>query len=71
VELHLTDIHDNPLTIVADLTRRYAHVPLHTEAAGPMPFIYDIVENLAPLELKETGDTGVGIIEVGWSTPAG
>ena len=70
VELYLTDIHDNPYTIVADLTRRYAHVPLHTEAAGAAPFIYDIVENLAPLELKETGDAGIGLVEVGWSTPA-
>jgi hypothetical protein len=70
VEVHLTDIHDNPFTIVADLTNRYAHVPLHTEAAGAAPFIYDIVENMAPLTLKETGDTGVGIVEVGWSTPA-
>jgi hypothetical protein len=71
VELHLTDIHDQPFTIVADLTRRFAHVPLHSESAGAMPFVYDIVENFAPLELKETGETGIGIVEVGWSTPAG
>lgn len=73
VELHLTDIHDNPFTIVADLSRRFAHVPLHVEAAGAAPFVYDIVENLAPLELKETGETGetgIGIVEVGWSTAA-
>jgi hypothetical protein len=65
------EVHDQPFTIVADLTRRFAHVPLHTESAGAMPFVYDIVENFAPLELKETGETGIGIVEVGWSTPAG
>jgi hypothetical protein len=68
VEFHLTDIADRPFTIVADLTRRYAHVPLRTEVAGAVPFLYDIVENFAPLELKETGETGIGLVEVGWST---
>jgi hypothetical protein len=64
----LTDVHDRSFTIVADLSRRFAHVPLHTEAVGAAPFIYDIVENFAPMELKETGETGVGLVEVGWST---
>lgn len=70
VEWKLTDINDQPFTIVADLTKRYAHVPLQTEKPGAAPFIYDIVENFAPLTLKETGETGIGLVEVGWSTPA-
>jgi hypothetical protein len=69
VEFHLTDIHDNPFTIVADISKRHAYVPLHTEKPGAVPFIYDIVENFAPLTLKETGETGIGLVEVGWSTP--
>jgi hypothetical protein len=69
VEFHLTDIQDQPFTIVADLTKRFAHVPLHSEKPGAVPFIYDIVENFAPLTLKETGETGIGLVEVGWSVP--
>jgi hypothetical protein len=69
VEFKLTDINDEPFTIVADLTKRHAHVPLHTEAPGAVPFIYDIVENFAPLSLKQTGETGIGLVEVGWSVP--
>lgn len=67
VEFHLTDINDQPFTIVADLTKRFAYVPLHTEKPGAVPFVYDIVENFAPLTLKETGETGIGLVEVGWS----
>ncbi len=70
VQWRLTDVYDRPFTIVADLSRRFAHVPLHSESAGAAPFVYDIVENFAPLELEETGETGIGIVEVGWSTPA-
>jgi hypothetical protein len=68
VEFALTDIHDQPFTIVADLLQRHAHVPLHTEKPGALPYIYDIVENFAPLRLEQTGETGIGIVEVGWST---
>ena len=69
VEFKLTDIHDNPFTIVADLAHRHAYVPLHTEKPGAVPFVYDIVENFAPLTLKETGEKGIGLVEVGWSVP--
>jgi hypothetical protein len=69
VTFRLTDINDQPFTIVADLAKRHAFVPLHTEKPGAAPFIYDIVENFAPLTLKETGETGIGLVEVGWSTP--
>jgi hypothetical protein len=69
VEFNLTDINDQPFTIVADLANRFAHVPLHTEKPGAAPFVYDIVENFAPLTLKETGETGIGLVEVGWSVP--
>lgn len=67
VEFQLTDINDQSFTIVADMTKRFAHVPLHTEKPGAAPFVYDIVENFPPLTLKETGETGIGIVEVGWS----
>ncbi|MET0657199.1 MAG: hypothetical protein ABW110_03450 [Steroidobacteraceae bacterium] len=69
VEFRLTDIFDKPFTIVADLSQRFAYVPLHTEKPGAAPFVYDIVENFAALTLKETGETGIGLVEVGWSTP--
>lgn len=65
----LTDIHDEPFTIVAELKNRRGHVPLQTEKPGAAPFIYDIVENFVQLTLKETGETGFGLVEVGWSTP--
>ena len=69
VELRLTDIHDVPFTIIADLTQRHAHVPLHSETPGASPFIYDIVESFVPVTLKETGETGIGLVEIGASTP--
>lgn len=67
VEFTLTDIYGEAFDITADLTERHAFVPLHVEQAGPMPFIYEIVENFAKLHLEQTGEEGVGLIEVGWS----
>jgi hypothetical protein len=69
VEWRLTDVYGEEFTIGADLTQRFAHVPLHTEKAGAAPFVYEIVENFAPLTLKQTGDAGIGLVEVGWSVP--
>ena len=45
-------------------------MPHHTEKAGATPFVDDIVENFVPLLLKQTGETGIGLVEVGWSTPS-
>jgi hypothetical protein len=70
VEWRLTDIYGEEFTITADLRERFAHVPLHSEKAGAMPFVYEIVENFATLTLKQTGETGIGLVEVGWSVPA-
>jgi hypothetical protein len=69
VEWRLTDVYGEPFTITADLHRRHAHVPLHTEKAGAAPFVYEIVENFAPLRLEQTGEEGIGLVEVGWSVP--
>ncbi|MET0985526.1 MAG: hypothetical protein ABW034_08975 [Steroidobacteraceae bacterium] len=68
VEFQLSDIYNQRFTISGDLSKRFAHVPLQTEKPGATPFVYDIVENFVPLTLKETGETGIGLIEVGWST---
>ena len=69
VEFNLTDIYDQPFTIVSDLRNRYSHVPLHAEKPGAIPYIYDIVENFAPVTLKQTSENGIGLVEIGWSTP--
>jgi hypothetical protein len=55
VEFQFTDIDDQPFTVEADLIKRFAHVPSHSEKPGATPFIYDIVENFAPLMMKESG----------------
>lgn len=34
VEFQFTDLDDQPFTIEADLTKRFAHVPLHSEKPG-------------------------------------
>ena len=69
VEWHLSDVYGEKFNLEADLQQRFAHVPLHTEKPGAVPFVYEIVENFAPLKLTETGEDGIGLVEVGWSVP--
>jgi hypothetical protein len=42
---------------------------LSVEMPGTVPYVYDIVKSFAPLTLRETGETGIGLVEVGWGTP--
>lgn len=67
----LSDIYGETFTLSADLDNRYASVPLQSEKPGPTPFVYDIVENFAPLKLVETGEAGIGLIEIGKLIPKG
>jgi hypothetical protein len=70
VEWKLTDVYGEAFTIEADLTQRFAHVPLKSESAGAIPFVYEIIENFAPLKLQQSGEDGIGLVEVGRSVPA-
>ena len=65
----LSDIYGESFTLSADLNQRYAAVPLQSEKPGPTPFVYDIVENFAPLKFVNTGETGIGLIEIGNLVP--
>ena len=65
----LSDIYDKSFTLSADLNQRHAAVPLQSEKPGATPFVYDIVENFAPLDFAETGETGIGLIEIGKLIP--
>ncbi|MFT5131801.1 MAG: hypothetical protein ACI9VI_001557 [Candidatus Azotimanducaceae bacterium] len=69
VELRLTDIYGESFTIVADISERFASVPLQSEKPGPTPFVYEIVENFTPLKLLEFNDIGIGLIEIGKMVP--
>ena len=64
------DVFGNKYTIKSDIVGRHAHVPLASEAptggAG-----YNIVENFCPLELVETGEKGVGLVEIGRNSIVG
>ncbi|MCY4427469.1 MAG: hypothetical protein OXC05_10635 [Halieaceae bacterium] len=63
--LHVTDINGRCFTLIADLSKRFASVPLQSEKPGPTPFVYDIVENFAPLKMYETDEAGIGLVEIG------
>lgn len=58
------DVFGNRYTLVADIAGRFAHVPLVSEAPGGRPG-YNIVENFCPLHLEQTGEDGVGLVEIG------
>lgn len=66
----VADVFGNRYTITSDVAGRFAHVPLVSEApAGKIGF--HIVENFCPLQLAETGETGVGLVEIGRSSTLG
>jgi hypothetical protein len=59
------DVLDKPFTIEVDVAGRYSDVALHSEkAVGQRPG-YEIMESCCPLTLAETGERGVGLIEIG------
>lgn len=64
------DVFGNRYTITADIAGRFAHVPLVSEAPGGRP-AYHIVENFCPLHLEQTGEDGVGLVEIGRNASLG
>lgn len=69
MQLRLTDIYNESFTLSADISQRYASVPLQSEKPGPTPFVYDIVENFTPLTFIESGESGIGLVEIGKLIP--
>ncbi len=66
VEFKLNDVYGKPFTVTADIAKRMGYVPLIVEAANAGGFNYHIVENFAPVTLKETGETGHALVEIGF-----
>ncbi len=64
LEYQLADVYGQRFSIEADIANRHADVPLFAEAASGRP-AYRILETMSPLKLKETGEVGIGIVEVG------
>jgi hypothetical protein len=63
----LDDIYGEKFNLVASINNRFAHVPLYTEKPGALPFVYAITENFVPIHFNETNETGIGLVEIGWS----
>jgi len=66
VEFKLHDVYGKPFTLVADIAKRMGYVPLTVEALNPGGYNYNIVENFAPVTLKETGEAGHALVEIGF-----
>jgi hypothetical protein len=66
VHFNLHDVYGAPFTVTADIAKRMGYVPLVVEAANAGGFNYNIVENFAPVTLKETGETGHALVEIGF-----
>ncbi len=68
VEFKFGDAMGNKFTVIADIAHRYGYVPLVVEAASSTGFNYNIVENFCPVTLKETGETGHALVEIGFNS---
>jgi len=66
VTFNLRDVYGAPFTVTADIASRMGYVPLIVEAANAGGFNYNIVENFAPVTLKETGEIGHALVEIGF-----
>lgn len=66
----LTDVFGRRYTIESDIAGRLAHVPLVSEASGHRP-AYHIVENFCRTTLRETGETGIALVEIGRNATVG
>jgi hypothetical protein len=64
----LVDVYGKPFTIDIDIAGRYSDVPLHSEKSQPGKPSYRIIETCSPLVLLETGEKGVGLVEIGQSS---
>jgi len=59
------DMTGRVFTINADIAGRFADVPLHSEKPGSAGPGYQILETFCPLTLVETGERGIGLVEIG------
>lgn len=59
------DVLGRSYTIEADIGRRHADVPLHAEKPTGGIAAYEVLETFSPLRLVETGETGIGLVELG------
>jgi hypothetical protein len=59
------DMLDQPFTIEVDVAGRYSEVALHSEKTLAGQAGYQIMESCCPLTLVESGEQGVGLIEIG------
>lgn len=65
VILAVEDMVGRRFTIEADVAGRHAVVGLHAEKPATGQQAYDVREHFCPLRLRETGERGVGLIELG------
>lgn len=66
----LEDVFGERFTIEADIAGRFAHVPLVSEAADGSRR-YEVIENFCPVRLRETGERGVALVEMGRNSSLG
>jgi hypothetical protein len=66
VEFKVNDVYGKAFTVVADIANRMGYVPLTVEAVNHGGYNYNIVENFAPVTLKETGEKGYALVEIGF-----
>lgn len=59
------DVSGRSFTIEADIVGRHADVPLHAEKSANGAPVYEILETFSPLTLLETGERGIGLVEIG------
>jgi hypothetical protein len=59
------DVQGRAFTIEADIAGRFADVPLHAEKSVTGAPSYEILETFSPLKLLETGELGIGLVEIG------
>jgi hypothetical protein len=59
------DVQGRAFTIEADIAGRFADVPLHAEKTSGGAPSYEILETFSPLKLLETGESGIGLVEIG------
>ena len=68
VEYKLSDLRGQRFTVIADVAKRMGHVPMVAEPNATNGIFYTAVENCCPLTLTETGESGYGLIELGFSS---
>lgn len=65
VRFNFRDVIDKIFTIEIDVAGRYSDVPLDAEKSDAGRPTYQIIESCCPLTLLETGEKGVGLVEIG------